>query len=230
MNFFQSIYYLFFPEVCVFCQDHLSQHETVLCTSCRHHLPMTDFVNTPNNMVEKSFEGRIPIVAGTALLYFNKKGISQELIHHLKYKKRQDIGVFFGDWMGKQLKESFRFRTIDAIVLVPLHPKKLKSRGYNQLTTFGIQLAKEMDVPIIKNALLKIIDSSSQTKKDRQSRFQKIRGSFLLGEEELLKKKHILLLDDVITTGATLEACAKTLLSVEGVRVSVATMVAADNL
>ena len=221
---------MFFPKTCVFCDTHLTQGEEVLCAVCRHKLPITDFIDTPNNVVEKSFEGRTPIVAGTALLYFRKKGISQELMHNLKYRNRQDIGVFFGKWMGKQLKESTRFKGIEALVLVPLHPKKMKSRGYNQLTTFGEQLSVELDIPIIKEALRKKGEVRSQTKKNRLSRFEEISDSFELYKTKSLVGKHVLLLDDVITTGATLEACTNELLKVKGVRVSIATMVVADSL
>ncbi len=230
MSFIQAIYYLFFPKTCVFCDAHLSQNEEILCATCRHRLPTTDFIDSPNNIVEKSFEGRTPIVAGTALLYFAKKGISQKLIHDLKYRNRQDIGVFFGKWMGKQIRNSARFATVEGLILVPIHPKKMKSRGYNQLTTFGVQLSKELGVSVFQNVLQKKEDKKSQTQKNRLSRFEKISDSFKLDNSSAIAGKHVLLLDDVITTGATLEACVNELLKVPGTSVSIATMVVADNL
>jgi len=229
MSFINAISYLFFPKTCVFCQEKLLQNEIALCSNCRHQLPVTDFIDTPNNLIENSFKGRVPIIAATALLYFKKKGIAQELIHQLKYKNRQDVGVFFGKWMGKQLSKSPRFKEIDAIVFVPLHSKKTKIRGYNQLQLFSEELSKAIKIPIV-SALKKIENAHSQTKKDRLNRFAKINNSFKLTNPETLVNKHLLLVDDVITSGATLEACANELLKVKGVRISIATMVATDYL
>ena len=230
MRFLSAISNLFFPKICIFCEVHLLENEEILCVSCRHQLPVTSFVNLPINLVEKAFEGRVNIEAGTALLFFKKNGITQELIHNLKYRNRQDIGRFFGNWIGVELKESTRFTEIDGIVKVPLHKKKKKLRGYNQLTTFEKALSKQTQIPIFDSVLIKTKESKSQTKKDRLSRFETIKGSFSITNQDLLIDKHILLIDDVITTGATLEACANVLLAVKGVRISIVTMVVADYL
>jgi ComF family protein len=182
-----------------------------------------------DNSVEDAFKGRVFIEAGTALLFFRKKGISQELIHHLKYKGRQDIGLFFGRWMVAEFLASDRFKSIDVIVKVPLHPKKKKSRGYNQLTTFAEELSKGLGVPVIDNVLVKIGKSTSQTKKSRFSRFEKIDEKFHLVDTKTLTGKHVLLIDDVLTTGATLEACANEILRTPKVKISIATMVISDH-
>lgn len=228
MNFFSSIINIFYPRLCLTCDCHLVENEHVICSNCRHQLPETDFINTSDNLIEKGLQGRIPINAGTALLFFRKKGIVQKLIHALKYKNRQEVGKFFGQWMGMQLKESERFSGLDGIVLVPLHPKKQQQRGFNQLTVFGKQLSKELGIPIFEKVLIKVGQSYSQTKKSRFSRFEKINERFHIENTDTLKGKHVLLVDDVFTTGATIEACANEILKTPNVQISVATMVVSD--
>ncbi len=228
MSFFQSIFNLFYPALCLTCGNHLVQNEFILCSTCRHKLAETDFCESSNNLIETALEGRVPIVAGTALLYFRKKGIVQSLIHSLKYKGRQEVGLFFARWMGKQLKESERFKNLDGIILVPLHAKRYKQRGYNQLTVFGNELSKELEIPVYKDVLIKIGQFKSQTKKDRFSRFDKINERFHIVDTNRLKGKHLLLIDDVFTTGATLEACANEILKTPKVQISIATMVVSD--
>ncbi len=229
MNPIQYVINIFYPRQCLNCKNHLLTNETVLCSTCRHQLPVTGFCNMHDNSVEDAFKGRVFIEAGTALLFFRKKGISQELIHHLKYKGRQDIGLFFGRWMVAEFLASDRFKSIDVIVKVPLHPKKKKSRGYNQLTTFAEELSKGLGVPVIDNVLVKIGKSTSQTKKSRFSRFEKIDEKFHLVDTKTLTGKHVLLIDDVLTTGATLEACANEILRTPKVKISIATMVISDH-
>ncbi len=228
MNFISSVFNLFYPTICLGCEEHLVQNEKVICSSCRHKLPETGFLDSPNNLIEKSLQGRVPILAGTALLFFRKKSSVQKLIHALKYKNRQEVGVFFGKWIGSQLKESERFNTIDAIVLVPLHPAKQKQRGYNQLTVFGNELSRELQVPVYDKVLVKVGLSNSQTRKGRFGRFEKMNERFQLANTKTLEGKHVLLVDDVFTTGATIEACANEILKSANVRISVATMVVSD--
>lgn len=229
MNIISSIFSLFYPSICLICENHLVQNEKVICSACRHQLPETDFIENADNLIENSLRGRIPISGGTALLFFRKKGVVQKLIHALKYKNRQEIGAFFGQWIGLQLNESKRFKNIDGIVLVPLHPTRQKQRGYNQLTVFGSALSKELKVPIYHEVLVKVGRSNSQTKKSRFSRFDKISEGFHLENTNTLEGKHILLVDDVFTTGATIEACANEILKTPDVRISIATMVVSDH-
>jgi competence protein ComFC len=224
MNFLKDVYSLFYPEVCLCCSEHLTTNETVICVRCRHQLPLTNFSSESNNLVEKSFYGRIPVESGTALFYFFKKGHVQELIHALKYKKQQQVGVLLGNWLGDELLESGRFSNIDCIIPVPLHRKKLKSRGYNQVTTFGESLAKKLNIPFEETILKRISFTNTQTKKVRFDRWRNVQELFFVEHYKALDNKHILLIDDIITTGATLEACSKAFEKSNNIKISIACM------
>ncbi|HEY9170502.1 MAG TPA: phosphoribosyltransferase family protein [Lutibacter sp.] len=224
MRILKNIFAVFFPEVCLGCNDYLGSYESVICLKCRHDLPLTNFSFEENNLIEKSFYGRIPLENATSLFYFFKKGNVQRLIHELKYNKQQQVGTFIGDWLGEQLTESKRFETIDCIIPVPLHPKKLKKRGYNQVTTFGESLAKKLDIPYKENILNRVSLAKTQTKKLRLDRWRNVQELFHVNNNTALENKHILLIDDVITTGATLEACYKALSQTKNLKISIACM------
>ena len=157
-------------------------------------------------------------------MYYRKDGKTKDLIHHLKYKGNQEIGTFIGEWFGSVLNESNEFNDIDCIIPVPLHPKKQKQRGYNQLTTFGLSVSKHLNKPYITDALLRTTASKTQTFKQRFERFSNSGTKFSVPNTSILKNKHILLIDDVITTGATLESCCKELLTSENIKISIATI------
>ena len=224
MNFLKDIFNIFFPEVCLCCHEHLAYNETTICLSCRHDLPLTNFSFEEDNLVEKSFYGRILIENATALFYFLKKGKVQQLIHELKYNKQQQVGTFVGNWLGAEIAESDRFKKLDCIIPVPLHLKKLKTRGYNQVTTFGQSLAKTLAIPYDETILVKISSTKTQTKKLRFDRWKNVQELFVIQHNFSLKNKHILLIDDIITTGATLEACCEALTKIEGIKISIACM------
>ena len=202
----------------------LSTNENILCLECKHDLPETNFTDQPNNSVEKMFIGRIPIESATSLFFFYKKGKIQEAIHQLKYKNHQEIGTLFGDWLGEEIKNSTRFNKIDYIIPVPIHSKRLKKRGYNQLTNFGLSLSKVLNVPFLDHALIKKETTETQTHKGRIDRWENVKTLFELQNSNTFKDKHILLIDDVITTGATLEACSNQILQCKNVRISIAVM------
>ena len=224
MQFFKDIFHLFFPNICVCCKEQLLQNEVTLCLKCRFELPITDFTNEIGNKVERGFFGRLPINFATSLFYYKTKGTSQQLIYQLKYKGQQDIGTFLGNWMGEELKNSKRFPNIDCIVPVPLHQKKLKKRGYNQLTTFGLSISEVIETPYVDTILVRKSKTETQTLKQRFDRWKNVQEIFYVNNPNFFDNKHVLLIDDVITTGATLEACATQILKSNNVKISIATM------
>ncbi len=224
MQFFKEIYHLFFPKICLCCSEQLLKNEKTICLKCRFELPTTNFTEEKDNKVEQTFFGRIPLEFATALLFYKTKGISQQLIYQLKYYRHQEVGVFLGDWLGHELKNSKRFVSVDYIVPVPLHAKRLKTRGYNQLTTFGLSLSKIIGATYIKGVLIRKTVTETQTLKQRFDRWKNVQEIFHLTDVKFFENKHVLLIDDVITTGATLEACALQLLKAKNVKVSIATM------
>ncbi len=224
MQFLKDIFNLFFPDVCLNCKLQLSKNESLICTQCRHDFPETNFTNTPDNIIEKKFYGRVPLQAATSLFYYHKNGKVQQIIHQLKYKNQQEIGVLFGDWLGEEMLQSGRFNTIDFVIPVPLHPKKMKTRGYNQLTKFGEVLAEKLNSQLIENKLVKIGSTNTQTHKSRLERWKSTQHLFDLSDISFFENKHVLLIDDVITTGATIESCTNQLLKTKNIKISIAVM------
>lgn len=224
MKFLKDIISLFFPTICICCSRSLLQNEKMMCTQCRHDLPIIPYQDMKNNKIAASFSGRILIEMGISFLFYRKEGKTKNLIHHLKYKGRQEIGTLIGNWFGNQLKESGKFNSIDYIVPGPLHPKKLRKRGYNQLTSFGISLAQQLTTCYTPNVLLRTSSATTQTYKQRFERFENLESKFYLHDVRFFENKHILLIDDVITTGATLESCCNELLKSENIKISIATI------
>ena len=224
MKILRNLLYLFFPEICITCQSYLLQSEELLCTRCRHDLPIIRDKNFKDNKIITSFFGRIPIEMAVSFLFYRKVGKTRKLIHSLKYKGNQKVGEFIGNWFGFQLKESGDFNKIDCIIPVPLHPKRLKERGYNQLTIFGISLADKLDTVYKPDILIRTSYTKTQTFKKRFKRFDNMDTKFSLTDTNTFRGKHILLIDDVITTGATLGACCKELLKTENIKISIVTI------
>ncbi|MGB6269498.1 MAG: phosphoribosyltransferase family protein [Olleya sp.] len=216
---------LFFPEVCNACKNYLSDNEAFLCTGCRHDLPTTNFHLNNDPFVKNVFYGRAKLEAATALLRFEKKGMVQHLMHQLKYGNNEDVSSFFGDWLGEELKTSQDYNTIDLVIPVPLHPQKLKKRGYNQVSKFGQNIAEALQVDYTEDILIKITNTvKSQASKTRLERWQFNNETFSVTQLEKLNNKHILLVDDIITTGNTLEACILELNKANNIKISIATM------
>ena len=224
MQLLKAIFNLFFPDVCLNCKLQLRKNESLICTQCRHDFPQTNFTNTPENLIEKKFYGRVPLHAATSLFYYHKNGKVQQIIHQLKYKNQQEIGTLFGNWLGEEVLQSNRFNTIDCIVPVPLHPKKKKKRGYNQLTKFGEAISKKLNSELIENKLIKIESTDTQTQKGRIERWRNAQHLFELTDTSFFENKHVLLIDDVITTGATIESCVNQLLKTKNIKISIAVM------
>lgn len=219
---------LFYPKICSTCAKILSKYEEILCFSCISDLPLTKFSNFSNNEAEKIFSGRVQVDAATSLLHYSKKGNVQKLIHQLKYKNQQNIGLLLGDLLGDEILLSNRFDAVDCIIPVPLHPSKLKIRGYNQVTKFGRSLSHKLDVPFYEDILKVRALVKTQTHKNRFDRQKDLEKNFELSNNQILENKHVLLIDDVVTTGATLEACCIQLSRSKNVKISIATMAITD--
>lgn len=226
-SYFSDFISLIFPRSCLACGSSLYKHEGSICTICLHQLPKTNFHLQPGNMVAKHFWGKAPLEAGASLYYFEKGSRVQNLLHQFKYRKFTEIGTELGLLYGRELKKAEPYNTCDYIIPVPLHKSKLRKRGFNQSAIFAEGLSQAMGIPIQLDNLVRVVATETQTKKHAYERYQNTSEIFHLTNPELLKDKHVLLVDDVITTGSTLEACVATLQKAEGVRVSVATIACA---
>lgn len=224
MNILKNILHLFYPNICLCCEEHLTVNETDVCLQCRHDLPLTNFSNEEHNLIEQTFYGRVKIENATALFFFLKKGKIQHLIHQLKYNKQQQVGTFIGNWLSEEIIDCDRFKNIDYIIPVPLHYKKLKKRGFNQVTTFGKSISKKLNIAYNDTVLTRISSTKTQTKKIRLDRWKNVQELFFVEDETTLENKHILLIDDIITTGATLEACCLALNKTKNIKISIACM------
>ena len=214
---------ILFPTSCNACKNRLLHGEHIMCGYCLHLLPMLCFHRTNDPKMKNIFYGRLPLEQATCLLKFEKKGRVQELLHRMKYKNRPEISNFFGKWLGTELAELPEYQKIDLVLPVPLHKKRLKQRGYNQVSGFGKEIANKLGVPFREDILKKVGVTPSQVFRKRASRVHRSEH-FLLEKEKTIDGKHILLVDDIVTTGATLEGCALELLKSKGVRISVATI------
>ena len=195
----------------------------MLCMRCISELPETNFYKHGNNPVEKIFWGRLPLVAATAQYYFSKETRMQYLMHQFKYKGNKDLGKQLGYLMGNDLSQTLRFKNIDALIPLPLFAAKEKRRGYNQATILCEGIAEVMRIEILRDVVIRTQYTDTQTKKGRIERWQNIEGKFQLVKPEKIKHKNILLVDDVITTGATLEACGQELMKAN-INLSIATL------
>jgi len=219
---------LLFPNLCNACGLTLYHSEHLICTKCLYDLPFTDYHQHAENRVAKQLWGRLPLNAAMAMLYFRKGAKVQNLIHNLKYNGRTDIGVLLGNMLGERLKTSALYQDVNFIIPVPLHHKKYKHRGYNQCTFIAEGMAEKMEIAFSENNLVRNTATESQTKKSRYTRYENMQDVFKINVPAHVAGKHILLVDDVITTGATLEACATALLNNGAAKVSIAALAFAE--
>ncbi len=215
---------LFFPKICPGCLDYLQTNEQVICTECRHNIPLTQHHLYLQNEAFKKFYGKVDIEHASAFLAFHKKGIVQQLIHHLKYKNQQNIGTVLGKWYAEELLQSLTVIPFEIIVPVPLHPKKFKERGYNQVTTFGNAIAHCLQIEFRDDILYRTKYAKSQSKKNLKDRAENVLNSFEAKLNPAYYNKHFVLIDDVLTTGATLEACSLALQKIPGAKISILCM------
>lgn len=215
---------LFFPDYCAGCGNPLQRQEISICLHCILKLPRTHMHDELDNHVERLFWGRTNVASATAFLRMPRHGVVHRLIHELKYRDNEAVGEYLGKLFAQDLLDSHRMTKFDLVVPVPLHPAKERWRGYNQSLSIARGMAEGLQTEVNKKALIRHAYSESQTRKSRFKRWQNVHGLFAVAREQEVKNKHVLLVDDVITTGATLEACANALLQVNGVTVSVAAL------
>ncbi|MEP6711376.1 MAG: ComF family protein [Ferruginibacter sp.] len=227
-NIFSDAMHLFYPHNCTGCGSDLLSKQELLCLKCLTNLPRTYFEKVEANPLEKIFTGRFLLKAGYSEFYFSKSQLIQHLIHQLKYKGNKEIGFYLGAMMGKTILQSTRFSNIDYLIPLPLYADKEFKRGYNQAEIICNGISSIVQVPVLTKNVIRQKSTETQTRKHRTERWENVEGSFAVKTPGALIGKNILLADDVITTGATLEACAQTLLKIPGISISLATLAIAS--
>lgn len=221
-KYLSSLLHLFYPHNCEGCGSALVSDAQFLCTRCIHRLPATGFFNKPGNPVEKTFYGRLPLQHAAAVYYFTKGSLLQHLLVQLKYKNNREAGYFLGRMLGHALANAERFAGVEVLVPLPLNPQKEFIRGYNQSALLCEGIREIWKKPVLANAITRTRFTETQTHRNRISRWQNMENVFAVTEPQWLTNKHILLVDDVVTTGATLEACGSSILEIPGTQLSVA--------
>lgn len=212
---------LLFPRLCHGCGNHLLRNESIICTECRVLIPQTGYHTQPGNPVEQLFWGRCRIEKAAAFSYYNKGSRIRKLIHSLKYSGMKEIGTELGVIYAAALKNSGFTGNIDLIIPVPLHPSKEHKRGFNQSTIISEGISSVTGIKVETGALIRPVKTQTQTKRSRYDRWMNVEGIFTVADPLRLEGKHLLLIDDVITTGSTIESCVNELIKVRDVKVSV---------
>jgi ComF family protein len=223
-----STLHLFYPHLCNGCGSDVLSNDNLLCFECFNKLPHTLFEQYPNNPIEKIFWGRLNITSAFAQFYFDKESLIQHLVHQLKYKNNTDIGIYLGEMMGNSILKSERLQQFDALVPLPLFPNKERKRGYNQAKIICDGISKVTNIAVVNNVVVRQLFTETQTRKHRTERWENVADSFAIKNAEQLQSKHILLVDDVVTTGATLEACGSKILQIPNTKLSIATLAVAS--
>lgn len=221
-----ELLHIIFPAICCHCGRPLVGDEFELCTHCLSQLPWTHHAISSYNDVEERFIGRVPCQAAASLLYFHQGGVAQSIVHQIKYYDNLRLARQFGQLLAKELVASNRFSDVDYLVPVPLHPRRKLQRGYNQSELLCKAMSPVLGKPVVANNLIRKRYTSSQTHKNRQDRMDNMKGVFAVKHPELFEGKHILLVDDIITTGATTENCYHALSDIPNLRISIASLAA----
>ena len=211
---------LLVPRRCAGCDGALLSYESHLCDACRGDLPFTRFNEDPLNPVERLFHGKVPLEAAGALLRFSAHGMVQRMLHRIKYRHDRDVAALLGGMMGEALAATRRFDGIDAVIAVPLHPRKERQRGYNQSRLLADGISQVVPLEPLHHALQRVERTTSQTRKGRMDRWRNVKEAFEARDAAALSGRHVLIVDDVVTTGSTAEACAQAILQAPGARVS----------
>lgn len=220
----RAFLHLFFPHTCVGCGYDALHKEQLLCLACISELPLTNFHLYADNPVHHIFRGRLPLINATSYAYFTKESLLQHLLHEFKYKNRKEIGTWLAERLGEALQTSPQFVKPDALIPVPLFAARERQRGYNQAHIICNALSATLGIPVWQNIVIRTTRTQSQTRKSRIERWQNMEGKFELKNGQSIAGKHLMLVDDVLTTGATLEACGRALLQAPQVTLSVATI------
>jgi ComF family protein len=215
---------LLFPVICKGCGETLNASRPVLCRACESNLPRTYFEDISTNPVVHTFWGRVKLEYATSMFYYRKAELLQSLIHHLKYKRGKETGIYLGSLTGKLLNKSTMMESSDLILPVPLHVRKQKTRGYNQAALLAEGIRSVTQLPVLSNAVIRSVHSRTQTRRSRYERWQNVEGIFNVVWPDLLENKHVLIVDDILTTGATIEAMCQALSKVPGIKISVLTL------
>lgn len=227
-SFTMPIIELFYPNLCFACQQRHAPKDSSICISCEYRISPTGYHLLEDNPVLQRFWGRVDLEHATSCFDFNKGGLLQNLIHRLKYDNQPQVGIELGRIYGAMLQETAPYNTIDYILPVPLHPRKKHQRGYNQAAMIAQGMSETMDISWTSDFLVRKTYTETQTKKSRLDRFDNVQNAFEIPSQDAIAGKHLLLVDDVITTGATLEACAIQLLKAPNVKVSLAAIALAS--
>lgn len=221
IDIYSDFFKLFIPSKCLNCGINLHKYENFVCKECLFKIPKTNFHKNPTNLVNQAFWGRVKLEYAFSFYYFTKGSILQGLIHEIKYRDATNLAFELGKEFGIELKDSEFHKNIDLIIPVPLHPKKEKKRGFNQSDWIANGMSEILEIPVCTNALQRKLYTSTQTKKNRVQRWDNVKDAFEVTNQSIIENKHVVILDDVLTTGATLEACANEILKTKGTKVSV---------
>lgn len=224
MRFFEDILNIIFPKICCICDRILTKNEEIICFHCRSQLPKTNFTDIKENELVKRFYGKLKINFGISYLHFYKSGITQKLLHQFKYNNYPEIGELIGTWLGHELLKNKNIGNVDIIIPVPLHPRKEKKRGYNQSLFFAQGISEITKIPIQLKTLKRKQYNESQTHKTKEQRWKSVEHAFWVTDKKMVENKNVLLIDDVITTGATLEACGNQILKCGALSIGIATI------
>lgn len=218
-----DLIHLFFPHLCVGCGSDVINIDHQLCLRCIADLPFTNFFKQPANPVETKFYGRLNLINAASGYFFTKDSLIENLIYELKYKGNKPIGFYMGKLLGNMLLQS-RYQNVDLIIPLPLNARRHRKRGYNQSEVLCEGIASVWSKPVINDAVIRKVNTETQTHRGRITRWENMDGVFAVSDPSVIKNKHILLVDDVVTTGASLEACGAEILKIPGATLSIATL------